>query len=72
MLNSILEKDCKFTFFFTKITSQLQISIKHNYIQKYALHLGKDLKSTKYYSTKTDIQIQKNSVQKSALFYAFL
>ena len=55
MLNSILEKDCKFTFFFTKITSQIQISIKNNYVQKYALHLEKDLKSTKYYSTKTDI-----------------
>lgn len=28
LLNSVLEKDCKFTFLFTKITSQIQISIK--------------------------------------------
>jgi hypothetical protein len=52
-------KDCKFTFFFTKITSQLQISIKNNYIQKYALHLEKDLKSTKYYSTKQIFKFRK-------------
>jgi hypothetical protein len=55
LLNSILEKDCKFTFLFTKITSQIQISIKNNYIKKYALHLEKELESTKYYWTKTNI-----------------
>jgi hypothetical protein len=53
LLNSVLEKDCKFTFLFTKITSQIQISIKN--IKKYALHLEKELESTKYYWTKTNI-----------------